>query len=41
MQKFCLTWKDFNSVFNKEFNEVNISLAELPAENLDLPPFLI
>ena len=22
MQKFCLTWKDFNNVFNKEFTQV-------------------
>ena len=22
VQKFCLTWKDFNTVFNREFNEV-------------------
>ena len=22
MQKFCLTWKDFNKVFNKEFTQV-------------------
>jgi len=25
MQKFCLTWKDFNSVFNREFNELRES----------------
>jgi len=24
-QKFCLTWKDFNNVFNKEFNELRES----------------
>jgi len=25
MQKFCLTWKDFNNIFNKEFNQLRES----------------
>lgn len=25
VQRFCLTWKDFNSVFNREFNELRES----------------
>lgn len=25
VQKFCLTWKDFNTVFNREFNELRES----------------
>ena len=26
MQKFCLTWKDFDTIFNKEFNQVTQSI---------------
>jgi len=25
MQKFCLTWKDFDTIFNKEFNQIRAS----------------
>ena len=28
MQKFCLTWKDFDTIFNKEFNQVTQSIFE-------------
>jgi len=47
MQKFCLTWKDFNNVFNREFNELretgdffDVTLAcedgQIPAHKLVL-----